>query len=54
MQKGSQVKNAELWKMLIEKGKGHTYTLKDDHHEYENVMKSELRKELERWKNTEP
>ena len=51
--KGKPVKNAELWKMLIEKGKGHTYTLKDDHHEYENVMQSELRKELESWKNTE-
>ena len=51
--KGKPVKNAELWKMLIEKGKSHTYTLKDDHHEYENVMQSELRKELESWKNTE-
>lgn len=52
--KGKPVKNAELWKMLIEKGKRHTYTLKDDHHEYENIMQSDLRKELESWKNTEP
>ena len=40
--KGKPVKNAEL------------YTLKDDHHEYENIMQSDIRKELESWKNTEP
>lgn len=50
--KGKLVKNAELWKMLIEKGKPHTYSIQGGAHDYQKVMQIELRKELDSWMNT--
>lgn len=50
--KGKPVKNAELWQMLIEKGRLHTYSIQGGTHDYQNVMQIELRKELDSWMNT--
>lgn len=47
--KGKLVKNAELWKMLMDKTEQHTFTVQRGHHEYSNVMQTEIRKEMERW-----
>lgn len=51
--KGKPVKNAELWKMLMEKSLPHAYAVHRGHHEYSNVMQAEVAKELEAWKSTE-
>ena len=50
--KGKPVKNAELWQMLIEKGRPHTYAIQGGRHDYQNVMQIELRKEMDSWMNT--
>ena len=49
--KGEEVKNTELWKMLLDKTKIHSFTLEYGHHEYRNVMQSEVKGELKRWEN---
>lgn len=48
--KGKEVKNANLWEMLIDKMQNHVYTVQSGHHEYANVMQMELKKEIERWR----
>ena len=48
--KGKPAKNADLWQMLIEKAEMHTYSIQGGWHEYQNVMKSELQKEMAAWK----
>ena len=51
--KGKDVKNAELWEMLIDKAGPHCYSVAAGHHEYTNVMQAEIAKEMEAWKSTE-
>lgn len=48
--KGKPVKNADLWKMLIEKTSDHAYSVQNGSHEYQNLMLSEAQKEYEQWK----
>ena len=50
--KGKDVKNAELWEMLIDKAGPHCYSVAAGHHEYTNVMQAEIAKEMEAWKST--
>ena len=47
--KGKPVKNAELWQMLIEKGRPHTYSIQGGAHDYQNVMRMEMEKEFAQW-----
>ena len=49
--KGEEVKNKDLWQMLLDKTKIHSFKMEYGHHEYRNVMKSEVKAELERWGN---
>lgn len=48
--KGKPVKNADLWEMLIEKARPHSYSMAAGHHEYSNVMQAAVNKEFEQWK----
>jgi ribonuclease HI len=49
--KGKEVKNKDLWEMLMKYTENHTYTVESGHHEYQMVMQAEITKELERWKD---
>lgn len=49
--KGEEVKNKDLWLMFLEKTTIHSYSISTGHHEYKNVMQSELNQEFERWRN---
>ena len=51
--KGNDVKNQDLWKMLMEKQSNHTYTIMGGFHDYQKVMQAELEKAEKRWKSTE-
>ncbi len=44
--KNKPVKNAELWKMLVEKTLYHAFTVTQERHEYEKVMQDNVREEL--------
>ncbi len=48
--KGKKVKNAELWAMLLDRGKPHEYSVEDTPNPYVLMMQEELRKEMERWR----
>lgn len=48
--KGNAVKNAELWKVFLEKAEPHTCTVEGGRHEYTTVMQDAVKKELEEWK----
>lgn len=49
--KGKDVKNKDLWEMLIETSRPHAYSLCSGHHDYSNAMETELKKEEARWKS---
>ena len=49
--KGKEVKNKDLWEMLMKYTENHTYTVESGHHEYQMIMQAEITKELERWKD---
>ena len=48
-QKGKEVKNQDLWEMLIQKSDPHTFTVEDGHHDYQNVMQAAVVKEFKEW-----
>jgi ribonuclease HI len=47
--KGKEVKNADLWELLIKKADPHVYTVRGGRHEYQQVMLDGLTKEMQRW-----
>jgi ribonuclease HI len=49
--KGEMVKNHELWQLFTDKVESHTYSIKNESHEYQRLMQTESKKELETWKN---
>lgn len=46
--KGKPVKNAELWQQMLEALGRHSYSFHSGHHEFQNVMQIEIRKEMEK------
>ena len=46
--KGKPVKNAELWQQMLETMGKHSYSFHSGHHEFQNVMQIEIRKEMEK------
>lgn len=46
--KGKPVKNAELWQQMLEALGKHSYSFHSGHHEFQNVMQIEIRKEMEK------
>ena len=48
--KGKPVKNADLWNNLLEEMEKHDVTFETGPHEYRNLMQSDARRELDRWK----
>ena len=46
--KGKPVKNAELWQQMLETLGKHSYSFHSGHHEFQNVMQIEIRKEMEK------
>lgn len=51
--KGNEVRNKELWEMLMDKMDPHTYTITGGHHDYQNLMQAAVVKEFEEWSKGE-
>ena len=51
--KGKEVRNKELWEMLMKKMEPHTYIIRGGHHDYQSVMQTEVGKEFEKWSKGE-